>query len=92
MTLRDLSLGSAGRRKLSRMEGKWTGLEAGYAPTVLGDLGQDPTLSRFRYNGRSNCGAQDSSDNLLEAGSRWHYNKRDSFKIHIPRSPGHLVH
>lgn len=74
------------------MEGKWTGLEVGYDPAVLGDLGQDPTLSGLQYNGRSNCGSQGLSEDLPEAGSRWQHNKRDSFKIHIRRSPGHLIH
>lgn len=74
------------------MEGKWTGLEVGYDPAVLGDLGQDPTLSGLQYNGRSNCGSQGLSKDLPEAGSRWQHNKRDSFKIHIRRSPGHLIH
>lgn len=74
------------------MEGKWTGLEVGYDPAVLGDLGQDPTLSGLQYNGRSNCGSQGLSEDLLEAGSHWQHNKRDSFKIHIRRSPGHLIH
>lgn len=87
-----MSLCGTVRRKLSRMEGKWTGLEVGYDPAVLGDLGQDPTLSGLQYNGRSNCGSQGLSEDLPEAGSRWQHNKRDSFKIHIRRSPGHLIH
>ena len=87
-----MSLCGTGRRKLSRVEGKWTGLEVGYDPALLGDVRQDPTLSGLRYNGRSKCGSQGSSEDLPEAGSCWEHNKKDSLKIHIPRSPGHQIH
>lgn len=57
------------KRKLSRLEGKWTTLEPGFDPTMLGDFGPGRTLSGLLYNEMSNCGSQGSSEDQDHTGS-----------------------